>query len=115
MHHHKPECCVTILDCCLQGQQGDSEGSNPQGIFVLTILNHLMKLGMVMHHHDPECYAKRFGCYLQCQGHNAGSNSKITVSSISLADLITHTICPDFVLSINQNTRININIIMDLV
>ena len=33
VHHHDPECCVTICDCCPQGH-GHSESSNPQGIFV---------------------------------------------------------------------------------
>ena len=32
LHHHEPECCVTILDCCAQGH---SEGSGPQGIYIL--------------------------------------------------------------------------------
>ena len=43
VHHHESECCVTILDCCLEGQ-GHSEGSNPQGIFVRTISSKLFNL-----------------------------------------------------------------------
>ena len=36
VHHRTPECCVAILDCCLQGY---NEGPNPQGIFVRTIFS----------------------------------------------------------------------------
>ena len=32
--YRTPECCMTILDCCLQGQ-GHSEGPNHRGTFVL--------------------------------------------------------------------------------
>ena len=39
-------CCVTILDCCLQGHGHFDEGSNPQRIFVWTISSEQLNLSL---------------------------------------------------------------------
>ena len=43
VEHHKPKCCVVILDCCLQ-HPGHSERSEFQSIFVWTICSELLNL-----------------------------------------------------------------------
>ena len=77
VHDHKLECCVTILDCCSQGQ-GHSEGSDIVREYLSKdyLLNHLLFL-------DETRYAgvsswsgvscEKFG-FLQGQCHSLGSN-----------------------------------------
>ena len=76
VHHHKQECCVVILDCCLQGQ-GQNEDSNPQGIFVRMISSeplNCMQPNLVWGCISMTLSAKNLGSYLQGQGHSARSN-----------------------------------------
>ena len=78
VHHHEPECCVTIFFklLCLRSRQGFKSSANLFFCF-LTVSSKpsFMKLGMLVYHHDLEHHANGFCSYPQ--GHSAGWNPEI--------------------------------------
>ena len=76
VYHHKPECLVRKVDCCVLGQ-GYIEVSKYWWMFALTIFSEPLNLllpnsGMVRHHHTLESQEKRLVCCLRNQGHREG-------------------------------------------
>ena len=78
-HHHKINCLVKRLDCCVVVKV--KRFRIPVNVHLNDISSaaepSVTKLGTVMQHHGPKYHARRLVCCLQVQGHSEGSFDQI--------------------------------------